>query len=859
MATGGGSSIEEEQEHFTRIQIALSDCGIAVLKELFLQGVRAQSPPDLPNKYWTVDEFLHENKRRILGSLDKHKENILYPYRRDTDLNEWDMSLYIAVTLRVCYTTSEHRRLRHDIANLGNLRNKLCHKPDHRLSAIVYNAYVGRIRGSINRICEFLCNQTLTEFVNKTLDKYESLKHAYPNGVLNEYVKNIDTVSEDDLAIAGALEQIQQLINDTEIQIEIPVIDVLLLFRHYNHDDEEKVSKYIRQTFLTAIHQSSLQEGALEDPDRLERDEQENTDRNVDDKVVHILKELFREKRRVAYVKQSCVTLGLQVPDIGSAIALMEDIISGKMFSLFAPLEEMMRTLEGHELFDIYVTMERKTSYTFLNEIASQITSSRSLSQEMTLSVKQDDESTDAVRCIYHPSSYIERGQVINNLMSKGKSKLYQTTVDEIRRVLEIPQLEMKVFIEDISCPKSVVSSVDETLFQKSLMTWPEWALWRLKVLPLWKAFGYDFTGEFDVDSLSLECGANSSPQDSQFSSNTDDDMRKNFTSDWDYRARSSSKDLQFPSFTDANQEMENFRIRSQMTKRLATPVIRKRATAKKALIASQRSDALTLKYLGEMKLLGKDGHGEGGYISGMAVVEDRFLVAADTEKRCLRCFDMDSGTQQVGRYDSEILPWDITTIRGNRVAVTSADEVWFLRVTKKGDFLFENKIDVHKNCYGIASSGDNLIFCYEDPHHGVQLLDMKEKLIKFEINDDDEELLKWPTNLAVSPDQSTIYITDRVKHTVIAITKDGYFVDGVNVKEDLPSLTGITVDSAGRVYLCGYGTVCLMSLKTGTVTPLLGTKGGIRYPRCVAVCDKTQRLYVGSCSEAIKVFKMPK
>ncbi|WAR21950.1 hypothetical protein MAR_015924 [Mya arenaria] len=724
MATGGGSSIEEEQEHFTRIQIALSDCGIAVLKELFLQGVRAQSPPDLPNKYWTVDEFLHENKRRILGSLDKHKENILYPYRRDTDLNEWDMSLYIAVTLRVCYTTSEHRRLRHDIANLGNLRNKLCHKPDHRLSAIVYNAYVGRIRGSINRICEFLCNQTLTEFVNKTLDKYESLKHAYPNGVLNEYVKNIDTVSEDDLAIAGALEQIQQLINDTEIQIEIPVIDVLLLFRHYNHDDEEKVSKYIRQTFLTAIHQSSLQEGALEDPDRLERDEQENTDRNVDDKVVHILKELFREKRRVAYVKQSCVTLGLQVPDIGSAIALMEDIISGKMFSLFAPLEEMMRTLEGHELFDIYVTMERKTSYTFLNEIASQITSSRSLSQEMTLSVKQDDESTDAVRCIYHPSSYIERGQVINNLMSKGKSKLYQTTVDEIRRVLEIPQLEMKVFIEDISCPKSVVSSVDETLFQKSLMTWPEWALWRLKVLPLWKAFGYDFTGEFDVDSL-----------------------------------------------------------RSQMTKRLATPVIRKRATAKKALIASQRSDALTLKYLGEMKLLGKDGHGEGGYISGMAVVEDRFLVAADTEKRCLRCFDMDSGTQQVGRYDSEILPWDITTIRGNRVAVTSADEVWFLRVTKKGDFLFENKIDVHKNCYGIASSGDNLIFCYEDPHHGVQLLDMKEKLIKkFEINDDDEELLKWPTNLAVSPDQSTIYITDRVKHTVIAITKDGYFVDGVNV-----------------------------------------------------------------------------
>ncbi|WAR05014.1 hypothetical protein MAR_020383, partial [Mya arenaria] len=389
MATGRGSPIKEEQEYFTRIQIALLDCGIAVLKELFLQGVRAKSPPDYPNGHWTVDEFLHENKKRLLVSLDKHKENILYPYRRDTDLEEWDISLYVIVIHTACYTTSEHGILRHDIANLGSLRNKLCHKPDYRLSAAVYDAYLGRIRGSINRICEFLSNQTLTQFVNKTLDKYESLKHAYPNGVLNEYVKNIDTVSEGDLAVAGALEQIQQLINDTEIQIVIPVIDVLLLFRHYNQDDEEKVSNYLRETFDTALQQSTLHEGALHDSDQKERDEQGNTNRNVDDKVVHIVQELFREKRQVVYVKQSCVTLGLQVPDIGSAITLIEDIISGKMYSLFAPLEETMRTLKGHELFDINVTMERKTSYTFLNEIDTSSPNGVVFSVDKTSSVKQ--------------------------------------------------------------------------------------------------------------------------------------------------------------------------------------------------------------------------------------------------------------------------------------------------------------------------------------------------------------------------------------------------------------------------------------------------------------------------------------
>ncbi|XP_052803007.1 uncharacterized protein LOC128233391 isoform X1 [Mya arenaria] len=137
------------------------------------------------------------------------------------------------------------------------------------------------------------------------------------------------------------------------------------------------------------------------------------------------------------------------------------------MYSLFAPLEETMRTLKGHELFDINVTMERKTSYTFLNEIVSQITSSRSLSEKMTLSVKKDDECTNVVKCVYHPSSYIERGQVINDLMAKGKGELYQTTVDEIRRGLEIPHLVMSVFIEDTSSPNSVVVSADKFFSEK--------------------------------------------------------------------------------------------------------------------------------------------------------------------------------------------------------------------------------------------------------------------------------------------------------------------------------------------------------------------------------------------------------
>ncbi|WAR30774.1 hypothetical protein MAR_033316, partial [Mya arenaria] len=115
-------------------------------------------------------------------------------------------------------------------------------------------------------------------------------------------------------------------------------IEMLLLFRHYNREDEERVSNYLRQLFENAIQQGILQEEASQDPDREERGEQRDRDRDVADIVRHLVQELFREKRRVDYYKQSCVTLGIQVPDIGSAITLIEDFISGKMYSLFAPL-----------------------------------------------------------------------------------------------------------------------------------------------------------------------------------------------------------------------------------------------------------------------------------------------------------------------------------------------------------------------------------------------------------------------------------------------------------------------------------------------------------------------------------------
>ncbi|XP_052812428.1 uncharacterized protein LOC128239986 [Mya arenaria] len=270
-----------------------------------------------------------------------------------------------------------------------------------------------------------------------------------------------------------------------------------------------------------------------------------------------------------------------------------------------------------------------------------------------------------------------------------------------------------------------------------------------------------------------------------------------------------------------------------------------------------------TIKCVGEIELVDRHGKKEVGYIFAMAVVGDRFLVAVDLYKRpCLRCFDVDIG-KQVGHcaFDTGARPTGLTTIPGNRVAVTLPYSVWFLRVTENGDLSSENQMKVNKIYQGIASCGDNLIVSYKHPDPGVRILDMKGNVLKeFEKDYDDENLFEWPNCMAVGPDHSTIYITEKGNKSVTALTMEGHVGGVVVVKELEPFPTYITVDSGGRVYVCGFDTVFLVSFESGTVIPLLDKRNGITNSRCMSVHDQTRHLYVGSWySNVIMVFEMPK
>ncbi|WAR30780.1 hypothetical protein MAR_033322 [Mya arenaria] len=197
-------NLENQKEYFTRVHLALTECGTEVLCKLLLKKVKELTRKDHPSMPWSLDEILHYKKKEILSAIgkDRSKEDIIYPYKRDTDLQKWDISLFVHVILTACDFDANdqiHRQLKHDICNLRDLRNKVSHRQTHKLTKAIYQFYYGRMQGSVIRICEYMQEPDLQDSFQTKLDKYECLGHVYVNGLITENHKSEEVIHEETL------------------------------------------------------------------------------------------------------------------------------------------------------------------------------------------------------------------------------------------------------------------------------------------------------------------------------------------------------------------------------------------------------------------------------------------------------------------------------------------------------------------------------------------------------------------------------------------------------------------------------------------------------------------------------------
>ncbi|XP_045177997.2 uncharacterized protein LOC123538096 [Mercenaria mercenaria] len=247
---------------------------------------------------------------------------------------------------------------------------------------------------------------------------------------------------------------------------------------------------------------------------------------------------------------------------------------------------------------------------------------------------------------------------------------------------------------------------------------------------------------------------------------------------------------------------------------------------------------------------------------SGLCCLSDTTLLVADFGGKCLFVFyNMKRSSKSNTQVKLSSGPWDITKVEDNKVAVTFPNERIVRLITFSETMTVTNTdvIKVGADCCGIACSNNNLIVSYDRPAK-VQILDMSGHVLKTFVKDSKgKPLFSNPLYLAVSPDNTTIYVSDWDRDTVTSLTFDGK-VKAIYKDDQLSEPCQLTVDESGTVYVCWAesNNVHQLSSDLTKVKILLNESHGINIPLSVAYCQNNNRLYVGMFNNKnIKVFNL--
>jgi DNA-binding beta-propeller fold protein YncE len=232
----------------------------------------------------------------------------------------------------------------------------------------------------------------------------------------------------------------------------------------------------------------------------------------------------------------------------------------------------------------------------------------------------------------------------------------------------------------------------------------------------------------------------------------------------------------------------------------------------------------------------------------GLCLVNENTLVVCDHYNMCLKVVDTNKNCV-LSVFALSAQPNDVTTINEEKIATTlqTDKKIKILAISHIGALSNEGEITVDGLCQGITYSEGNLFVTYDKPDSKVQIMDMNGRVFRtFKNNANGGALFYRPWNIAVSPDQANIYISDYGNSTVTCMTLDGKVIACYWDKE-LKGPKGLAVDKEGSVYVCGADSNNIHQLSSNCtkIQVLLHRFHGIQGNTCIAYCTKTNRLYV--------------
>ncbi|XP_060564900.1 uncharacterized protein LOC132724104 [Ruditapes philippinarum] len=249
--------------------------------------------------------------------------------------------------------------------------------------------------------------------------------------------------------------------------------------------------------------------------------------------------------------------------------------------------------------------------------------------------------------------------------------------------------------------------------------------------------------------------------------------------------------------------------------------------------------------------------------ITGMDVLQSDKMVVCEFSKRKVKCFD----TVQK-RIISEIQlsksPFDLAAITNDKFVVTVPDErsIHFMSLTNR-QITSDLQVNINERCHGIACSRDKIVVsCIAVPGK-VLVLDLHGKILQSLSGDN--SLFSLPYYIVVNSAGTSIYVSDR-GNPVMAVkqfdwqgndtntyqpTQDGENIRDICELDDGTFLVCMNQDSGDNLRRVSD------NCKPCKIT--INEKLGNWYPKAVAYCRKTRKLYVSYHEKMTPLSTRPK
>ncbi|XP_053385830.1 uncharacterized protein LOC123538693 [Mercenaria mercenaria] len=251
-------------------------------------------------------------------------------------------------------------------------------------------------------------------------------------------------------------------------------------------------------------------------------------------------------------------------------------------------------------------------------------------------------------------------------------------------------------------------------------------------------------------------------------------------------------------------------------------------------------------------------------FIVAMTLVSNHELVLADNGNKLLKLVDIERNVMKaILNLESE--PYGLTTVSKDEVAVLLSNIYAIQIVTISGTISVQRNIKLMGQCLGICYINGKLYASLQNCVHFqiLQLSGAVDKTIK-----PDAEVLKhctFPDYIAVSPDESVIYVSDWKTNKVMCINMDGNMIS--MYQNELAMPRDIVISPLGSVYLCNRDqhVIFKMTPDLSGATVLLGPGDGLFAPQSMCCNTAKQHFYISSGSNTaekcnqIKVFKWHK